>query len=72
MWKSLQPLLPTVPRSRRGGCPRLYDRVALNGILCVLTTGIPWEKLPQKLGFGSGTCARGRTKRVGTVCTQRC
>lgn len=35
------------------------DRVALNGILFVLHTGIPWEDLPQELGFGSGmTCWR--------------
>lgn len=55
----MQPLLPVVPRSRRGGRPRLDDRAALNGILFVLTTGIPWEDLPQELGFGSGmTCWR--------------
>ncbi|WP_131862880.1 transposase, partial [Crenobacter luteus] len=60
LWKSLQPLLPSPPRSRRGGRPRLDDRAALNGILFVLTTGIPWEEdLPQELGFGSGmTCWR--------------
>ena len=29
------------------------------GILFVLYTGIPWEFLPQELGFGSGmTCCR--------------
>jgi len=33
--------------------------MALNGILFVLRTGIPWEELPQELGFGSGmTCWR--------------
>jgi len=31
----------------------------LSGILFVLYTGIPWEFLPQELGFGSGmTCWR--------------
>ncbi|RWA45585.1 transposase, partial [Cupriavidus sp. UYMSc13B] len=31
----------------------------LSGILIVLHTGIPWEDLPQELGFGSGmTCWR--------------
>jgi transposase len=31
----------------------------LDGILYVLQTGIPWEELPQELGFGSGmTCWR--------------
>ena len=35
------------------------DGTALNGILFVLRTGIPWEELPQELGFGSGmTCWR--------------
>lgn len=59
LWKSLQPLLPMPPRRRGKGRPRLDDRSALNGILFVLTTGIPWEDLPQELGFGSGmTCWR--------------
>lgn len=31
----------------------------INGILFVLYTGIPWEFLPQELGYGSGsTCWR--------------
>lgn len=35
------------------------DRLALQGILFVLYTAIPWEFLPQELGFGSGmTCRR--------------
>ena len=35
------------------------DRLALQGILFVLYTGIGWEDLPQELGFGSGmTCWR--------------
>jgi len=38
---------------------QLDDRQALNGILYVLRTGTAWERLPQKLGFGSGmTCWR--------------
>jgi transposase len=37
----------------------LDDRKVLSGILFVLHTGIPWEFLPQQLGFGSGmTCWR--------------
>lgn len=59
LWKSLQPLLTPPPRSRRGGRPWLGDFAVLNGILIVLTTSIPWEDLPQELGFGSGmTCWR--------------
>src|SRR5450759_697622 len=42
-----------------GGRPRCDDRLALEGILFVLTTGIGWAKLPAELGFGSGwTCWR--------------
>src|SRR5262245_31001532 len=46
--------------SPKGGRRRTVDdRAALNGILYVLQTGIPWEDLPQELGFGSGmTCWR--------------
>lgn len=57
--RSPQPLLPVVTSSAKGGRPRVDDRAALNGILFVLHTGIPWEDLPQELGFGSGmTCWR--------------
>nr|WP_322074466.1 IS5 family transposase [Burkholderia cepacia] len=46
--------------SPKGGRRRTVgDCAALNGILFVLQTGIPWEDLPQALGFGSGmTCWR--------------
>ena len=37
----------------------MSDQQALNGIVYVLRTGIPWEELPQELGYGSGmTCWR--------------
>jgi transposase len=43
----------------RPGRKRLDDRKVLSGILFVLYTGIPWEFLPQELGYGSGmTCWR--------------
>lgn len=59
LWKKLKPLLPVVQPSPKGGRPRLDDELALSGILFVLRTGIPWEELPQELGFGSGmTCWR--------------
>lgn len=47
--------------SAKGGARKLAvgDEAALNGILFVLHTGIPWEDLPQSLGYGSGmTCWR--------------
>lgn len=59
LWNLIQPLLPPEPPMPRGGRPRVPDQAALTGILFVLTTGIPWEKLPQELGYGSGvTCWR--------------
>ena len=59
LYKRLEPLLPAVKPSPKGGRPRLSDELALNGILFVLRTGTPWEHLPQELGFGSGmTCWR--------------
>jgi transposase len=53
-------LLPKAERRYRNpGRKRLDDRKALCGILFVLYTAIPWEFLPQELGFGSGmTCWR--------------
>lgn len=60
LWELIEPLLPTVERRfRYPGRKRLDDRKALCGILFVLYTGIPWEFLPQELGYGSGmTCWR--------------
>ena len=59
LWNRIEPLLPPPPPRPKGGRPRLSDRAALTGILFVLTTGIPWEYLPQELNCGSGmTCWR--------------
>jgi len=59
LWQKIEPLLPQVVPSLKGGRPRVSDEMALNGIVFVLRTGIPWEELPQELGFGSGmTCWR--------------
>jgi transposase len=60
LWELIEPLLPKVQRRYwHPGRKRLDDRKALNGILFVLYTGIPWEFLPQELGYGSGmTCWR--------------
>lgn len=59
LFKKIEPLLPVFVPSAKGGRPRLSDEQALNGIVFVLRTGIPWEELPQELGFGSGmTCWR--------------
>ena len=60
LWERIEPLLPKVERRRRNpGRKRMDDRKVLCGILFVLYTAIPWEFLPQELGFGSGmTCWR--------------
>ncbi|MFH8775749.1 MULTISPECIES: IS5 family transposase [unclassified Streptomyces] len=60
LWARIEPLLPVVcRRADHPGRRRLDDRKVLCGILFVLYTGIPWEFLPQELGFGSGmTCWR--------------
>ncbi|MET8953269.1 IS5 family transposase [Streptomyces sp. NPDC004533] len=60
LWARIEPLLPVVQRrTDHPGRKRLDDRKVLSGILFVLYTGIPWEFLPQELGFGSGmTCWR--------------
>ena len=60
LWARIGPLLPVVPRrADHPGRKRLDNRKVLSGILFVLYTGIPWEFLPQEMGFGSGmTCWR--------------
>ncbi|MEU6731464.1 transposase [Nonomuraea wenchangensis] len=60
LWAVIEPLLPQRQRRfRHPGRKRLDDRLALQGILFVLHTGIAWEHLSQELGYGSGmTCWR--------------
>jgi transposase len=60
LWQTLEPLLPVWQASVKGGRRRsVDDRSALNGILFVLQTGVPWEDLPKELGYGCGmTCWR--------------
>jgi transposase len=60
LWAVIEPLLPVRERRfRYPGRRRLPDREALQGILFVLITGVPWRALPAQLGYGSGvTCWR--------------
>jgi len=56
LWEVVRPLLPT-PKPRRfknPGRKPMDPRKVLTGILYVLKSGIPWEMLPQELGFGTG------------------
>jgi transposase len=59
LWELIEPLIPKAKRRYRyPGRKRLDDRKVLTGMF-VLQTGIPWEYLPQEMGYGSGmTCWR--------------
>jgi transposase len=58
LWDAIEPLLPRHKLSPKGGRPPVSDRVALNGILFVLKTGIQWEDLPPEMGCCGMTCWR--------------
>jgi transposase len=59
LWDLVEPFLPSLTHSSKGGRPHLSNRACLAGILFVLRSGIPWEMLPQELRCGSGmTCWR--------------
>src|ERR671911_145978 len=59
LWALIAPLLPERPPRPKGGRPPLDDRKALEGILFVLQSRIPWAMLPQEMGCGCGmTCWR--------------
>jgi transposase len=56
-WKKIEPLLPVVKRSRRGGRPPAENRACLEGIIWVLRSGARWKDLPAKYPSPS-TCWR--------------
>lgn len=59
LWAVIEPLLPPVRVSPKGGRPRVPNRAVRTGILFVLRTGLAWDQLPLELGCGSGmTCWR--------------
>jgi transposase len=59
LWKTIMPLLPEPKPSPKGGRPPVSNRACLEGIISVLKSGMPWQMLPTKLGYGSGsTCWR--------------
>jgi transposase len=59
LWERIRPLLPP-HRSPgpRGGRPPVADRLALEGILFILRTGLPWAWLPPQFGCSGMTCWR--------------
>jgi transposase len=59
LWNLIAPLLPRLRPKPKSERPRITDRACLQGIVFVLGSGIPWDMLPQELGYGSGmTCWR--------------
>ena len=58
LWEEIKPLLPPHPPRPRGGRPPSSDRAALEGILYVLRSGVPWELLPAVFGVCGMTCWR--------------
>lgn len=59
LWAIIEPLLPPPKRRRKRfpGRKPIDHRKALSAILFILKTGLPWEHLPQELGWGSGMTA---------------
>ena len=47
-WAEIEPLLPRMPRSQRGGRPWASQRAVVDGILWVLKTGARWRDLPAE------------------------
>jgi transposase len=58
LWHLVEPLLPLEPPNPKGGRPRVPARVALEGIMYVLRSGIPWRMMPKELGCSGVTCWR--------------
>ena len=59
LWGEIAPLIPPDPPRPKGGRPPVPARDALTGIVFVLYTGIPWERLPFEVAGCSGmTCWR--------------
>ena len=59
LWAEVAPLLPAREARPKGGRPSVEARDALMGILFVLYTAIPWERLPFEVAGCSGmTCWR--------------
>ncbi len=58
LWEVIGPLLPAESPKPKGGRPRVPGRAALEGIVYVLRSGIPWRMLPEEFGCSGVTCWR--------------
>ncbi len=56
-WKLIEPLLPVLPKSKKGGRPWAPNRAVFEGILWILRTGARWQDLPDQYPSPS-TCWR--------------
>ena len=57
LWERVAPLLSVPKKKKKPGRPPVDDRAALEAIVFVLRTGIPWEMLPAKQFGLSGMTA---------------
>ena len=53
LWEQIEPLLPRVRRSKKGGRPPVPVRKVMDGIFYVLRTGCQWKAVPAEFGSGS-------------------
>lgn len=67
LWQLIEPLLPRVKVNRRGGRPRVPDRVVLAGIVYRMKTGCQWKALPREFSSGSTCHLRMQQWRRGGV-----
>ena len=56
-WAHIEPLLPPLPKRKKGGRPWTPNRPCLEGILWILRTGARWQDLPDQYPSPS-TCWR--------------
>jgi transposase len=54
----IEPLLPAESPKPKSGRLRVPDWAALEGILYVLRSGIPWQMLSEEFGCSGVTCWR--------------
>ncbi len=47
-WLIIEPLLPKIIKSNKGGRPRTANRQVLDGVLWILKTGARWKDLPRE------------------------
>ena len=57
LWQHVAPLLPPPRPKKKLGRPQADDLAALEAIVFVLRSGIPWEMLPRKQFGLSGMTA---------------